>query len=309
MTQEQRAAVDALLRQPAEEPATVAEEREQFIANITRPIPDDVVPGDRVLGGRPALTLAPAGRTPEAGRLLFLHGGGYVVGTPGTHAALAAELVRRLGVRAVLPDYRLAPEDPFPAAVDDALAAYRELVVEAGSADRVVLAGDSAGGGLALATVLAARAAGLALPAAVLVFSPWVDLTVSGETMRTRNGIDPIFTPADIESYAAQYLGDGDRRAPLASPLFADLHGTPPLLIQVGGNEVLLDDALRLATRAAADDMDVTLRVWPDVPHVFQHFAGMLDEADEALDEAAAFLRKHLAARDRLVTAGQRHAQ
>jgi len=294
MTQEQRAAVDALLRQPIERPATVAEEREQFANTITRPVPDDVRVAERTLGGRPALSLEPAYGAEVDGVLLFLHGGGYVIGGPRTHAALAAGLARRAGVRAVLPDYRLAPEDPFPAAVEDALAAYRELVAEAGGAGRVVLAGDSAGGGLALATLLAARDEGLPAPAGVAVLSPWVDLTAAGDSMRTRRGIDPIFEPSDIEGYAAQYVGDGDRRAPLASPLFADLHGLPPLLIQVGGNEVLLDDAVRLASRAAADDVDVTLRVWPGVPHVFQHFAGMLDEADEALADAGAFLRRAL---------------
>ena len=294
MTQEQRAAVDALLRQPTEEPATVAEAREQFAATITRPVPEDVRQTERTLGGRPALTLEPAGGASVDGVLLYLHGGGYVVGTPRTHAALAAGLIRRAGVPAVLPDYRLAPEHPFPAAVEDALAAYRELVAEAGGGDRVVLAGDSAGGGLALATVLAARDEGLPAPAALVVFSPWVDLAGSGASMRTRLGIDPIFEPADIAGYAAQYLGDGDRRTPLASPVHADLHGVPPLLVQVGGNELLLDDAVQLAARAAADDVAVTLRVWPGVPHVFQHFAGMLDEADEALAEAGAFLRRHL---------------
>jgi len=294
MTQEQRAAVDALLRQPIERPATVAEEREQFANTITRPLPDDVRVVEQTVGGRPALSLEPAYGAEVDGVLLFLHGGGYVIGGPGTHAALAAGLARRAGVRAVLPDYRLAPEDPFPAAVEDALAAYRQVLAEAGGAERVVLAGDSAGGGLALATVLAARDEGLPAPAAVAVLSPWVDLTASGESMRTRRGIDPVFEPSDIEGYVAKYLGDGDRRAPLASPLFADLHGLPPLLIQVGGNELLLDDAVRLASRAAADDVDVTLRVWAGVPHVFQHFAGMLDEADEALVDAGAFLRRAL---------------
>ena len=296
MTQEQRAAVDALLRQPTEEPATVAEAREQFAATITRPVPEDVRQTERTLGGRPALTLEPAGGAAVDGVLLYLHGGGYVVGTPRTHAALAAGLIRRAGVPAVLPDSRLAREPPFPAAVEDALAAYRELVAEAGGGDRVVLAGDSAGGGLALATVLAARDEGLPVPAAVIVFSPWVDLAGSGASMRTRRGIDPIFEPADIAGYAAQYVGDGDRRTPLASPVHADLHGVPPLLVQVGGNELLLDDAVQLAARAAADDVAVTLRVWPGVPHVFQHFAGMLDEADEALAEAGAFLGRHLGA-------------
>jgi len=294
MTQEQRAAVDALLRQPVAEPSTVAEAREQFAEAITRPVPDDVRVAERTLGGRPALALDPAYGATIDNALLYLHGGGYVVGAPSTHAALAAGLARRAGVRAVLPDYRLAPEHPFPAAVEDALAAYREVVAEVGGADRVVLAGDSAGGGLAIATVLAARDAGLPAPAAIAVLSPWVDLTGSGESMRTRRGIDPIFQPSDIEGYAVQYLGDGDRRAPLASPLFADMHGLPPLLVQVGGNELLLDDAVRLASRAAAGDVDVTLRVRAGVPHVFQHFAGMLDEADEALAEAGAFLRRAL---------------
>lgn len=295
MTQEQRAAVDALLRQPFEPPTTVAEARQQFVEVITRPVPDDVRVAERTLGGRPALSVEPGYGSDVDGVLLYLHGGGYVVGGPSTHAALAAGLARRAGVRAVLPDYRLAPEHPFPAAVEDALAAYRELVAEAGGANRVVLAGDSAGGGLALATVLAARDEGLPAPAGVAVLSPWVDLTSSGDSMRTRRGVDPIFEPNDIEGYAVQYLGDGDRRAPLASPLFADLHGFPPLLVQVGGNELLLDDAVRLASRAAADGVDVTLRVWADVPHVFQHFAGMLDEAGEALDDAGAFLRRALA--------------
>ena len=297
MTQEQRERVDFLLRQPTERPATAAEARAQFAASITRPLPADLRVVERELGGRPALELDPPGADAD-GRLLFLHGGGYVVGSPRTHAALAAALARRAGVRAVSPDYRLAPENPFPAAVDDALAAYRELLAEVGSADRIVLAGDSAGGGLALATVLAARDAELPLPAAVVLFSPWVDLTVTGATMASREELDPIFVKADIEGYVTQYLGaGGDPRAALASPLFADLRGLPPLLIHVGGNEVLLDDALRLARRAGQDDVEVTLRVWPGVPHVFQHFAGLLDDADESLDEAGTFLRRHLAAR------------
>src|SRR4051794_29196722 len=140
MTQEQRAAVDALLRQPTELPATVAEAREQFVEQITRPVPADVRISDRTLGGRPALVLEPPGSSGDA-ILLYLHGGGYVVGTPHTHAALAAELARRAGLRAVALDYRLAPEDPFPAAVDDSLAAYRDLFAEVGTADRIVLAG------------------------------------------------------------------------------------------------------------------------------------------------------------------------
>lgn len=159
------------------------------------------------------------------------------------------------------------------------------------------MAGDSAGGGLSIAALLAARDAGLPQPAAVVVFSPWVDLTLAGESMRTKAGVDPIFpTEADIRAYADLYVGAGDRARPLASPVFADLRGLPPLLVQVGTNELLLDDAVRLAGKAGADDVEVTLEVGPGLPHVYQHHYGHLDEADDALDRAARFLATHLAA-------------
>ncbi|MFE1350666.1 alpha/beta hydrolase, partial [Kitasatospora phosalacinea] len=244
-------------------------------------------------GGPPALHLEPAGAA-DRGLLLYLHGGGYLVGSPDTHEGLIGELARRAGLRAVSPDYRLAPEHPFPAALDDGLAAYRELLESGTDPRRLVLAGDSAGGGLVLATLLAARAAGLPLPAAAALFSPWVDLTLAGASYRSRKEADPLFTEADIRAYADHYLGAGDRANPLASPLFADLAGLPPLLVQVGTNELLLDDALRLAARAAEQDVTVTLEVESGLPHVFQHQFGRLDEADAALDRAARFLTAHL---------------
>ncbi|NUR63514.1 MAG: alpha/beta hydrolase [Catenulispora sp.] len=295
MTRQQRDAIDALLRSAPrrETPPTVEEQRSGFAAAIGRAAPEGVATRATTLGGRPALEVEPGGAA-ERGRLLYLHGGGYVIGSPDTHAGLVGELARRAGLRATSVDYRLAPEHPFPAAVDDGLAAYRELLETGTDARDIVIAGDSAGGGLTIATLLAAREAGLPQPAAVVVFSPWVDLTVSGASIRTKADADPIFTEADIHAYADLYLGSGDRSQPLASPLFADLSGLPPLLIQVGANELLLDDAVRLAGRAGTDDVDVTLEIGASLPHVFQHHYGRLDEADVALDRAARFLNNHL---------------
>lgn len=295
MSRSQRDALDAMLRSTprSETPPTVAEQRSGFSAALTRPAEAGVVTRRTVLGGRPALELEPADVS-GPGRLLYLHGGGYMVGSPDTHEGLVGELARRVGLRAVSVDYRLAPEHPFPAAVDDGLAAYRELLNGGIDPRDIVVAGDSAGGGLSIATLLAARDAGLPQPAAVVVFSPWADLTLAGESMRAKQGTDPLFIEADLRAYADLYVGSGDRAHPLASPLFADLTGLPPLLVQVGANEVLLDDAVRLAGRAGADDVEVTLEVGPGLPHVFQLQYGRLDEADAALDRAARFLTAHL---------------
>ncbi|MER6623897.1 alpha/beta hydrolase [Streptomyces sp. NPDC000931] len=295
MSRQQRDALDAVLRSVprSKTQPTPEEQRGDFSAAITRPVPEGMVTRRTVLGGRPTLELEPAGAS-GPGRLLYLHGGGYVVGSPDTHAGLVGELARRAGLRALSVDYRLAPEHPFPAAVDDGLAAYRELLAAGTDPRDLVLAGDSAGGGLSIATLLAAREAGLPQPAAVVVFSPWTDLTLSGESIRSKEDADPLFTEADIRAYADLYVGAGDRAHPLASPVLADLTGLPPLLVQVGANEVLLDDAVRLAARAGADDVEVTLEIGPGLPHVFQHHYGRLDEADAALDRAARFLTAHL---------------
>jgi len=297
MSRPQRDALDALLRsvpRPAT-PPTVQEQRDGFAAGIARPAPEGVTTRRTVLGGRPALELEPAG-APARGRLLYLHGGGYVIGSPDTHAGLVGELARRAGLRTTSLDYRLAPEHPFPAGVDDGLAAYRELLASGTDPRDLVVAGDSAGGGLSLATLLAAREAGLPQPAAVALFSPWVDLTLGGASIRAKEEADPIFVEADLRDYADLYLGAQDRAQPQASPLFADLTGLPPLLVQVGSNEVLLDDSVRLAGRAGADDVEVTLEIGPGLPHVFQHHYGRLDEADAALDRAARFLTARLEA-------------
>ncbi|MFI7005408.1 alpha/beta hydrolase [Streptomyces sp. NPDC050145] len=295
MSRQQRQALDALLRSVprSETQPTPAELRAGFAAAMTRPAPDGVALRRTVLGGRPALELEPAGAT-ERGRLLYLHGGGYVIGSPDTHTGLVGELAVRTGLRAISVDYRLAPEHPFPAAVDDGLAAYRDLLATGTDPRDIVMAGDSAGGGLTIATLLAAREAGLPLPAAAIVFSPWVDLTLSGASMRTKEDADPIFTEADVRAYADHYIGAGDPSHPLASPVFADLSGLPPLLVQVGANEVLLDDSVRLVARAGAADVETTLEIGSDLPHVYQSEHGRLDEADAALDRAAHFLSSHL---------------
>lgn len=295
MSTTQREALIADLRSfpaPAT-PPTLQEEREGFIAGVARPAPEGVTTRETVLGGRPALELAPTDAGP--GVILYLHGGGYVVGSPSTHAGLTGELARRARMRAVSVDYRLAPEHPFPAAVDDGLAAYRALLDAGTDAGRIVLAGDSAGGGLTIATLLAARQAGLPQPAAAAVFSPWVDLTLSGTSIHSMAGIDPIFADVgDLRPYVDRYLGDGDPALPLASPMLADLRGLPPLLVQVGAYELLLDDAIGLAARAGRDGVEVVLEVQPGLPHVFQHHFGRLDEAGAAIERAAQFLASRI---------------
>lgn len=296
MSQQQRAAVDALLRGAPYDPSTpIADERVTFAQAQTRPFPEAVTARTITLGGRGALDLRIAGDA-GAGVLLYLHGGGYVVGSARTGASLAAQLTKRTGTRTVSLDYRLAPEHRFPAAVDDGIAAYRELLDTGVRPEHLVVAGDSAGGGLAIATLLAARDAGLPQPAAAAVFSPWADLTLSGPSMRAKHGVDPLFTRERLRTYAAAYLGDHHGTDDLASPLFADLTGLPPLLVQVGSHEVLLDDAVRLAGAAGAAEVPVTLEVTSGVPHVFQNFTGALDDADEALDRCASFLSQHLRA-------------
>ncbi|WP_454853449.1 alpha/beta hydrolase fold domain-containing protein [Promicromonospora soli] len=258
------------------------------------PLPDGTRVTETALGGVPALDVAVPQAGDDSGVLLYLHGGGYVIGTARTGVPLTAALAARAGLRALSLDYRLAPEHPFPAAVDDALAAYRALLADTDPA-RVVLAGDSAGGGLALAAVLAARDAGLPLPAAVVAFSGWFDLTLSGASLTGKESVDPIFDAATIGEYAANYLPAGaDAGNPLASSVHAELRGLPPLLLQVGSYEVLLDDSTGLAARAAAADVEVSLEVYPGSPHVFQHHHATEPTAARAMDSAAAFLARRL---------------
>jgi acetyl esterase/lipase len=225
--------------------------------------------------------------------VLYVHGGAYVIGSLNTHRDLAGRISRAAAARVLNVDYRLAPEHPHPAAVEDATAAYRWLLDQAVAPERIVIAGDSAGGGLTVATLLALRDARVPLPAGGVCISPWVDLTCGGASYATKADADPIVTRAGVAQMAQAYLGATPPRTPLASPLFADLRGLPPLLIQVGTDEVLLDDAVQLADRAKAAGVETTLEVHDRMIHVWHWFLPMLDEAQTAVDTIGRFVRRH----------------
>ncbi len=254
------------------------------------PVPNDVSYTPAEIGGLPGEWVRHPAAPADAPTLLYLHGGGYIACTPRTHRQITAAYARR-GFDVFVPDYRLAPEHPFPAAVEDAQAVFRGLVASGIPAARIAVSGDSAGGGLALALLLAQRDAGEAGPAGAALFSPWTDLAATGESIRTNEKRDAMLYGPGCARGAAIYLGDADPRTPLASPLHADLHGLPPLLIHVGDREILRDDSTRLAERARAAGVQVELRVWPVLPHVWQMAQHFVPEARESLGRAADFLR------------------
>lgn len=252
-------------------------------------LPSGVVVEPVRVGALPAEWLRPAGARADA-TVLYLHGGGYAIGSAKSHRHVAAAIAKAAGTPAFLVDYRRAPEHPFPAAVEDAVASYRWLLGTGHPSRRIVVAGDSAGGGLTVATLVALRDAGTALPAAGVCISPWVDLTCGGASYQTKAASDPLVTREGVARMAAWYLAGADPKTPLASPLYADLRGLPPLLVHVGSEEVLLDDARQLATQAGAAGVEATLAVWPEMVHVWHWFLGMLDEAQAAVDEIGAFV-------------------
>lgn len=297
MSQQQRDALDQMMRNgPLDIAGDPTGQRVVFERMLTaRPLAGDVTVTPGVLGGVPVLTIE-VGRVSTETVLLWFHGGWYVMGTPRTSAGLSSEMARRTGARVVSVDYRLAPEYPYPAALQDARSAYQALLDGGTDPRSVVFVGESAGGGLATATLAGLRADGLPQPACAVLFSPWTDLTLSGASMTSKAGIDPSFVPEKVRVRAGDYAGTADPADPFISPVFADLTGLPPLLIQAGSHEILLDDSTRLAARAAAADVAVTLDVTPGVPHLFQAFSAMLDEGDAALSRVAAFLRAHAGA-------------
>ncbi|MGC4748084.1 alpha/beta hydrolase [Micromonospora sp. DT201] len=296
MSRQQRAAIGAMLGNGPKgfTPEPVETMRENFAALMAQfPVPP-VRTSELTLGGRPAVLVEPEGET-RPGTILYFHGGSFALGSPQTAMGLTASLVTRTGVRAFSLDYRLAPENPFPAAIEDCLAAYRSLLDSGVAAESIAFAGDSAGGGLTVTTTLAARNAGLPLPGALVAFSPGLDHTRTGESMDTKEGIDPFFTRQGMAHTAEFYLRGQDPNQELAAPaVLADLTGFPPILLQVGTNELLLDDSVRLAKRARDAEVDVILDITAGVPHVFQSFIGQLDEADHALDRAALFITQRL---------------
>lgn len=277
--------------------ASIARRRESsavFAANLP-PLPDDLIATEVTLGGVPAEQLEARGVT-GAGVILHLHGGGYVMGDPPGSRGLTTALAGGTRARVVSADYRLGPAHPFPAAVDDALAAYRALLDGGTPSGLIAIGGESAGGGLTVALLLAIRDAGLPQPACAFPLSPWVDLTCEAPSYASRAARDPLLTQDVLRDMAREYLAGGDARSPLASPLFADLSGLAPMLIQVGDDEVLLDDAVRLADAVRAAGGTADLEVWPGMIHVWQMFAGALPEADQAIDAICRFITARLRA-------------
>ena len=243
--------------------------------------------------GLPALWADPV----EAARdrvILLLHGGGYMSGSIRSHHKLAGHLARSTGCRALIVEYRLAPEHPFPAGLDDASATVSWLLAQGFNPAGIALCGDSAGGGLAVATLLTLREKYPQLPAACVLLSPWLDVEGTGESMTTRADLDMLVSPAGQAIGRRMYLAGHDPRDPLISPIYADLSGLPPLYIQVGDHECLLDDSTRLASNAQRDGVDVQLDVFPEMQHVFQLSAGNLPEADDAVQRIGEWLRPRL---------------
>lgn len=291
MSRDQLDAVRAALTAPGgpdlnDPPPVVREQFEQMMANM--PIAPDIAFQPADLNGVKAIW----SRDPdlEGDRvLLYLHGGAYVIGSAHAYRFLWSQLARSAGARGLGVEYRLAPEHPFPAAVEDGVAAYRWLLDQGIPPKSIAIAGDSAGGGLTVATLVSAREQGLPMPAAAAVISPWVDMEVIGGSVDAKAEEDPILDRQGLRNMAALYLNGAPGRSPLAAPLYADLKGLPPLLIHVGSAEILLDDAIRLAAKAGADEVKVRLEIWPQMPHVWHSFGFMLDEGREAVEALGAF--------------------
>lgn len=271
---------------------SVAEQRAAYDRCFAQyPLPKGTRIEPVTAGGRPAEWIS----TPASGDrvILYLHGGGYMIGSPASYRGLGSRLATAAGARVLNLDYRLTPEHRFPAPVEDATAAYRWLLDQGIPAGRIAIAGDSAGGGLALAALLALRDAGDPLPAAGIGLSAWTDMTGEGESLTSRAALDPWVAPAGLRAIARLFLNGADPRDPLASPLHGDLHGLPPLLLQVGGLETLYDDTRRFAEKAKAAGVDVTMEEVPEMVHVFQMFASVEPEGQAAIDRIGEFVRKH----------------
>jgi acetyl esterase/lipase len=273
----------------------LAAQRQEWLAAAAQvQLPPDITIAPVDIAGMPGEWVNSPVVAPQ--RVLFyLHGGGYNAGSCVTHRDLAARLCLASGVRVLLLDYRLAPEHPFPAAVHDTVAAYQWLLARGIPPEQIVMGGDSSGGGLALAAMLWLREHALAVPAAGVLLSPWVDLALTGSSIQSHAAIDPLVSPESLRLAASYYMGDADPKTPLASPVYADLRGLPPLLIQVGAHEVLLSDSTRLAEQARAVGMDVTIEVWDAMWHVWHAWAEVLPEGKQAIQRIGAFIRQQLA--------------
>lgn len=276
-------------------PTSLAERRARLDGiGSADPVPTDITFEAATPGGAPAeWSLAPGADPAKV--LIFFHGGGYCAGSIASHRGLVSRAGRAAGARGLAVGYRLAPENPFPAALEDARAAYEAVLSQGIDPARVAIGGDSAGGGLSLALMAGLRDEGRPLPARGWLVSPWVDLAMTGESLMTKAAVDPLISKAYLEELAGAYLAGADPADPRASPLHANLAGLPPLLIQVGSAETLLSDATRLAARAGAADVAVTLEVWPHMIHAWPLWAARLEAGRAALASAGAFIRAGLA--------------
>jgi acetyl esterase/lipase len=297
MSKQQQTELDAMLRNAPLDTSVDVPTLRAIFEEVMRQVPvaPDVRRTPITVGGIGALEVTIDGTDP-ADVILYFHGGVYVIGSAAATVPLVSDLARRTATKVITVDYRLAPEHPFPAALQDARAAYEGLLEQGVDPDRIALAGESAGAGLAMATLLALRDAGKTLPSSAFLMSPYVDLTLSGESLVDKEALDPILTPEGLRQRVTDYVADADPSDPYISPIHGGLAGLPPMLIQVGSHEILLSDAIRLAARAATADVAVTLDVVPGVPHVFQAYAAVLDEGDAALDRASTFLTANFAA-------------
>ncbi|MBW1709446.1 MAG: alpha/beta hydrolase [Deltaproteobacteria bacterium] len=276
-----------------EEEISIEEQRAGFEAQANLfPVAEDIQCDQLRVEQMPAEWVAAPGAGDDR-VVLYLHGGGYVIGSINTHRELASRISRAAGARVLQIEYRLAPEHPYPAAVEDAVTAYRWLISEGVDPARITVAGDSAGGGLTVATLVALKERGEPSPGAAVCLSPWVDMEGIGESMTAKAEDDPIVQKKELLEMAKAYLGDADARTPLAAPLYADLSGLPPMLIQVGTTETLLDDSTRLAGRAREAGVDVTFEPWKDMIHVWHFFAMMLPEGQEAIERIGSFIKQH----------------
>jgi monoterpene epsilon-lactone hydrolase len=292
---EQRETLEAILRQSAFPFDSDVSEQRRLLREFAsaQPLPADVTVTAAVLGGVPTAEITLDGIEPRH-VVLYFHGGVYVIGDAFQAADLASQIGRRTRAKVISVDYRLAPEHPYPAAVDDALAAYEALLHNGTAPSDIAFAGESAGGGLAVATLVNARDHGLPLPAAAFVMSPYADLTLAGTTIETKREADPLLSREALQARVPDYTAGQDAALGLISPIFADLSGLPPLIIQAGSHEVLLDDAVRLAQQAATAEVDVTLDITPGVPHVFQAYHPILEDGAAALARAGQLLSAHL---------------
>lgn len=263
---------------------------EQMI--VKEKYPEDVIFEEIMVNNIPSLWI----NTPESVKdrvILYLHGGGYVIGSINTHKGLGYRISRASKSRILLIDYRLAPEHPYPAALEDSVAAYKWLIDEEGiDPQNIVISGDSAGGGLTAATLLKLRDIGVALPAGGVLLSPWTDLDLTGDSIKTKRRLDPIVDASGLHFMANLYIGDEEPNNPYISPIYADLKDLPPILVQVGSAEVLLDDSTRFAEKAKSVGVDVTIEVWDDMTHVFQFLALWAPEGEQAIEKIGEFIQK-----------------